>query len=250
MKMRTFEVWGAALLMAGLALASAGIAPARADDESQNQPQRKMIRIERGDRDNSDPSGGYLGVQVQRLTSSLRRARNIPESVEGTLVSGVEDGSPADDAGIKRGDVILEVNHHDTESPSDLVETVRGLDPGDRASILVWRDGSRRNFSVTVGTRPEGGDVPAPPPMPRWEGRLPDNGSNGSDFSNLGPMMRRRADVDRQLSELQDQLSKLREEDARLEQELQQLRQDMERMQGKGRDRDQDNRDRDNDEGD
>src|SRR5467141_3953866 len=105
---------GAALFALSLGLSSIApsLASARDEDRGTNY-ERKLIRVAQEDRDNDTDrasDSGYLGVQVQRLTAALRRAKGIPEATEGTLVSNVEDGSPADEAGIKRGDVILEVN--------------------------------------------------------------------------------------------------------------------------------------------
>src|SRR5262245_26782439 len=59
----------------------------------------------------SDQSGrGYLGVSVQRLRQSLKRAFEIPEDVDGLLISRVYDGSPADRAGLRDKDVITRFN--------------------------------------------------------------------------------------------------------------------------------------------
>src|SRR2546425_13357029 len=125
---------GPAMLALGLCLFSVAPSPARAADEGAGTgADKNIIRIARDDRDrdrDSDSKSGYLGVQVQRLTAALRRAKGVPESTDGSLVNNVENGGPADDAGIKRGDVILEVNHEPTSSPSDLVQIVSGLEPG------------------------------------------------------------------------------------------------------------------------
>src|SRR5438552_8099896 len=165
---------GPALFTLCLGLSSVAPSPARADDESSGKSERNLIRIAQEDQDSDrdsdrvSRSSGYLGVQVQRLSAALRRAKGIPESTEGTLVSNVEDGSPADDAGIKRGDVILEVNHESTPDPRELVQTVSGLRPGKRTSVLIWRDGVTRTVTLTVGARPSGSDTPTPPQMPNW----------------------------------------------------------------------------------
>src|SRR5881628_3173937 len=151
---------GAALFAVSLGLSSIApsLACARDEDRGTNY-ERKLIRVAEEGRDNDGDrasDSGYLGVQVQRLTAALRRAKGIPESTEGTLVSNVEDGSPADEGGIKRGDVILSVNRNSTPNPGELVNTVRNLDPGRRIPVQVWRDGVTRTFTLTVGSRPEG----------------------------------------------------------------------------------------------
>src|SRR5689334_21161452 len=117
MKMKVLKMMpmGAALLALGLGLVSIAPSPASARDEDQGSGYQKKVIITQGDdRDSNgdndrDSNSGYLGVQVQRLSSALRRAKGIPESTEGTLVNNVEEQGPADEGGIKRGDVILEV---------------------------------------------------------------------------------------------------------------------------------------------
>lgn len=228
---------GAALLALGLGLVSA--VPASARDNATKEP--TIIRIAQVDRDedrNSD--SGYLGVQVQRLTPSLRRAKGIPESTEGTLVSSVEEGSPADDAGLKRGDVILEVNRQETPDPGELIRVVRGLEPGRRISVQIWRDGVTRTYNLKVGSRPSGSDVPAPPAPPRWEDR-DGNAPEMPDRSRIQILRRSREDLERQIRELQAQVD-------RLEREIRDLQQQMNRR-GRG-DRYRDDRDRDNNEDD
>ncbi|TMQ59268.1 MAG: PDZ domain-containing protein [Candidatus Eisenbacteria bacterium] len=223
MKLVKWIPLGAALFAVGLGLSSVALSAPRADDEdTRSGAEKKVIRItpEGEERD----SAGYLGVQVQRLTAALRRAKGIPESTEGTLVNSVEDGSPADDGGIKRGDVILEVNHEATPDPSELVRLVQDLEPGSRVPVLIWRDGMRRTVTLKVGSRPEGGDMPGPAPIPGWEGP-----GGGPDRGRRMQIWRRsQGDLERQLRDIQEQLSKLRDEDlARLERAIRDLRSDL-----------------------
>ena len=249
---------GAALFALSLGLFSVAPSPARADDEDHGtKPEKNLIRIVQEDRDSDRDSNGdrdrgsdsgYLGVQVQRLTAALRRAKGIPETTEGTLVNNVEDQSPADDGGIKRGDVILEVNHQPTPNPSDLVQAVSSLEPGKRASVRIWRDGVTRTVNVKVGSRPEGSDMA--PPSPPSPPRIPDLSGPGDmrgmpdDGTRMQIMRRNRGDLERQIKDLQDQVSRLRDEDlARLEREVRELRAQVE--QGR-RGRDRDERDRNN----
>ena len=246
MKLLKWMPLGAALFAMGLGLSSAALTASRADDEdTKGGTEKKVIRVAPPDRAERDSQAGYLGVQVQRLTAALRRAKGIPESTEGTLVNNVEDGSPADNGGIRRGDVILEVNHEATRDPSDLVQLVRDLEPGSKVPVLIWRDGVRKTLNLKVGSRPEGSDTP---PTPGWEGPGGDRG--GPDGGPRMQMFRRnQGDLERQLRDIQEQLSKLRDEDlARLEREIRDLRADLQRggILDNNRDRDRsDDRDRD-----
>lgn len=258
MKVLKMLPMGAALVALGLGLVSVAASPASARDEDQGSGyQKKVIITQEDDRDNNgdndrDSNSGYLGVQVQRLTSALRRAKGIPESTEGTLVNNVEDQGPADEGGIKRGDVILEVNHDATPNPGELVQTVRGLEPGKKVSVKIWRNGLTRTLTLTVGSRPEGSGTPPMPPMPSWGG--PGDGPDSPpDQPRVQIMRRNRDDLERQIRDLQEQVARLRSEDlARLEREIRDLQQQIGR---KDRDRDDhdnnnEDRDRDNNEGD
>jgi len=241
---------GAALFALSLGLSSIAPSPASARDEEGTNYRGKLIRAAEEDRDNDSDrasDSGYLGVQVQRLTAALRRAKGIPESTEGTLVSNVEDGSPADDAGVKRGDVILEVNHESTPNPKDLVQTVSGLRPGRKTSVLIWRDGVTRTMTLTVGSRPAGSDVPSPPQMPNWGGPGPGDPRDMPDNGRMQILRRNRDDLERQVRDLQEQLARLRNEDlARLEREIRELRSEL-RQQMDRKDRDRDDRNRNDD---
>jgi membrane-associated protease RseP (regulator of RpoE activity) len=233
---------GAALFALSLGLSSIAPSLASARDEDQGtSDERGLIRVAQDDRDSDrDDNSGYLGVQVQRLTAALRRAKGIPDALEGTLVSNVEDESPADDGGIKPGDVIVEVNHESTASPSDLVQTVRGLRVGSRVSVQIWRDGVTRTVSLKVGSRPSGSDLPQPPP--NWGGPGPGDSSDMPDNGRMQILRRNRDDLARQVRELQEQI-------ARLEREIRDLRSDFQKQHDrKSRDRDENrNEDRDRD---
>ena len=244
MKLHSWLPLGAALFAVGLGLSSVALSASRADDEDTRGKAEKRVIITREDEER-DSEAGYLGVQVQRLTASLRRAKGIPESTEGTLVNNVEDGSPADRGGIKRGDVILEVNRNATRDPADLVRLVGDLEPGSRVPVLIWRDGLRKTVNLTVGSRPEGSDMPMPMPAPGWEGS---NGDRGEPRMQV--LRRNQGDFARQLRDIQEQLSKLRDEDlARLERAIRDLRSDLQQggvLDRRDRDR-RDDRDNSND---
>ena len=69
---------------------------------------------------------GWLGVSIQNLTPELAKSLGIKET-EGALVSGVESGSPADKAGLKRGDLITEMNGKKITDVTNLRNTVAAL---------------------------------------------------------------------------------------------------------------------------
>ncbi|HYJ33549.1 MAG TPA: PDZ domain-containing protein [Candidatus Binatia bacterium] len=218
-------VWSLAALGLALTLLTAPVAARADDDDDDNTDNGRQgtVRIYGGD----DAQGGYLGVQVQDVTRALQRARSLPTD-EGALVSRVEEDSPADRAGVRRGDVITEVDREKIESSQDLIKVVRGLSPGSRTRITLWRSGSLRTVNVQLGERPQG-----MPGMGMPNLRFPSN-----DDHPMPPQMEDR-DVQQQIRDLRDQLRELR-------QEIQSLRQELQRSNGHDDDHDND-RSKDND---
>ena len=94
---------------------------------------------------------GRLGVLIQDLTPELAEALNIDIS-EGAVVSRVEPGSPAEDAGITAGDVVVAVDTHGVMSSADLRNRVGLVRAGEVVSLTVLRDGARRQVKVRVAT--------------------------------------------------------------------------------------------------
>ncbi len=94
-------------------------------------------------------SRGLLGVVVRAVTRELAEALNLDRSA-GALVDDVTQGGSADRAGIKPGDVILQLNGQVIETWSDLPPLVGANPPGTRVSVLVSRDGKKKTFEATL----------------------------------------------------------------------------------------------------
>lgn len=92
---------------------------------------------------------GYLGVTVQAVSAQLADSFGL-ERPEGALVSAVEPGSPAAGAGLRPGDVILELDATPVASFSELPARVSTMRPGSAAQLVVWRAGSRLRLKATV----------------------------------------------------------------------------------------------------
>ena len=94
----------------------------------------------------------WLGVMTQALTDELKESMEIEG--RGVLVARVVDGSPAERAGIRRGDVIASVNSRGVTSPEELSRIVRAGRVGQEVSIEIVRDGRSRTVSATLEDRP------------------------------------------------------------------------------------------------
>src|SRR5271170_3331019 len=95
--------------------------------------------------DNSSASGeqkGKLGLAVNDLTPDLRRQLSVPSNVQGVAVEQVRPASPAEDAGLQPGDVIVQVNRQPVQSAQSFVDKVHAAPAGKDLLLLVWSNGN------------------------------------------------------------------------------------------------------------
>jgi serine protease Do len=97
---------------------------------------------------------GWLGVQVQSIDAELASALGLDEA-QGVLVADVTEGSPAAQAGLEPGDVILEIAGQGFEEPRELSLAVAELPTGEPVSLSYLRMGEREETEVTIGLRPD-----------------------------------------------------------------------------------------------
>jgi serine protease Do len=102
------------------------------------------------------PQSGKLGLAVGDLTQDVRQQLHIPANVSGAVIENVRPASPADDAGLQPGDVILQVNRKPTDSASQFVSQVRGDSNGDDLLLLVWSKGNASYRTVHPDTGQNG----------------------------------------------------------------------------------------------
>ncbi len=101
-------------------------------------------------RDTGQVVRGWLGVMVQAMSEELAASFGLKEA-RGALVTEVTAGSPADQAGIQRGDVILSVNGRPVDEMNDLPKQVAALPVGEQARVTIYRDGKERQLKVKIG---------------------------------------------------------------------------------------------------
>ncbi len=126
--------------------------------EQQEKKVRKVVTI------GEHTGGAWLGVALQDVTDEIAKDKHLPVK-NGALVTEVVDESPADSAGIREQDVIIEVGGTAITSASDVIKRVRELKTGETAAVVVLRDGAKNTTSVKLGERPE--------EMRRMEMRMP-----------------------------------------------------------------------------
>jgi serine protease Do len=97
---------------------------------------------------------GWLGVQVQGVDEDLAKSLKMNDT-RGALVSNVTAGSPADEGGLKAGDVVRAIDGKPVETSSDLSSRVASMGPGASVALDILRDGSEKTVHVKLGTFPD-----------------------------------------------------------------------------------------------
>lgn len=92
---------------------------------------------------------GLLGAEIRQLNTAYARELEIDRNT-GVYIAGIQEGSAAEDAGIRQGDVILSVDGISTLRSSDLLEQLGRHRPGDKVNITVERDGTDREFTAKL----------------------------------------------------------------------------------------------------
>lgn len=96
---------------------------------------------------------GYIGVNIQDINSDLRQAFNLPNGLLGVLITGVNDDSPAEKAGIRAGDIVVSIDGESTTSTGQLRSQVAVKGVGERVKVEVVRDGKRKQFNIEVAAQ-------------------------------------------------------------------------------------------------
>ena len=133
---------------------------------------------------------GWMGVSVQSLTPAFAEAYGIP-TAEGAVVGDVVPGSPADRAGLARGDVIVSLGGKAVKNSQDVVFAVRNFLAGDKVKLEFYRQKTKRSVEVVLGDLPGKGEKKAakgsaPSAPERTSSRL------GAAVSGVTPELRSR----------------------------------------------------------
>jgi serine protease Do len=133
---------------------------------------------------------GFLGVMLeQELTPNLARKLGLP-STSGALVTDVEPDSPAEGAGFKPEDFVLELNGKKVNDMRQLRLNVAQMAPGTKVSLKVLRDGKERTITAVLGKLPEENLTRFERPPPREKGPGVD-ALDGVEVVDIDPRSRR-----------------------------------------------------------
>jgi len=98
---------------------------------------------------------GYLGIYFQELTEESIKTLDLKDIEYGMLVNSVFENSPAEKAGIKTGDIIIELNGKTLKKASDLALTIGNSKPGTKINLTIIREGRKLSVDVILGVRDE-----------------------------------------------------------------------------------------------
>ena len=117
-------------------------------------PVRTVKNVVEQLRENGEVRRGRIGVNIQNVTPDLRDALNL-KSLNGAFIADVGEDTPAERAGLKAEDIVIEFDGEEILDNNDLRNLVGLMQPGTRASVTYLRDGQRRTTRITVESAPE-----------------------------------------------------------------------------------------------
>ena len=131
------------------------------------KPQTLHITVGEFHKDSSEEAGigeqgreqrGRLGLTVANLTPDLRQQFNVPDQVKGVVIQSVRPGSPAEDAGLAPGAVILGVDRHPVEDADSFVSQIHSQPASKDVLLLVWANGGQSYLVVHPDENSQNGE--------------------------------------------------------------------------------------------
>ena len=132
---------------------------------------------------------GYLGIIPENLTKEIKKALNYPHKT-GVYIKRVEEKTPADEAGLSEGDIILKINDTKIENVYILRKQIASKDPSEKIKVTVWRNGKEKTLNVKLGKRPSTVISSVNKPGEEWLGMrlLPSTSDEAKEiWGNKGP---------------------------------------------------------------
>ncbi|MFY7858835.1 MAG: PDZ domain-containing protein, partial [Limnohabitans sp.] len=135
-------------------------------------PMDEAMRVSDQLRTTGRVSRGRIGVEIAPVTKDVAESIGLGKA-QGVLLRGIEEGSPAEKAGLEAGDIITRFDGKPIDKPADLPRAVGNTKPGSKVSITVYRRGTFKELSITVA-EVEAEKVAAAPP----EKKAPDSNTS------------------------------------------------------------------------
>jgi len=139
-------------------------------------------------RDKGRVTRGRIGVEIAEVDRETAESFGLPAPT-GALVNAVEQGGPAEKAGIEAGDIVLAIDGRDVTTVAELPRIVTGIAPGTTATLTVWRANARRQIPVVVAEQAAEDATPQPARADAKPNRL------GLVLAELAPAQRRELGV-------------------------------------------------------
>jgi serine protease Do len=130
---------------------------------------------------------GYLGMGIVDVTDQVKEGFNLP-SAQGALVQSVTPGKPADEAGVKPGDVVVAVDGRPMRNNREIIDYISYIPVGSPVKLTVIRDGQQKTLTAKTAERPDDGEKTADTEK---EGETaPTRNKLGMSVQNLSPQTR------------------------------------------------------------
>ena len=103
---------------------------------------------------NGEAIRGWLGIEALTLSPDIIRNYNL-ENARGVLITNVYDGGPADQAGLKKGDVLTHINDKSINNGREGMNLIAEVQPNDKVQITVLRNGEKLLLTAIAAKRPQ-----------------------------------------------------------------------------------------------
>jgi len=125
---------------------------------------------------------GYLGVGIQAVDSKLSKRFGLDSKQSGVLINYVGRNTPAGEAGLSAGDIILSIDGERMMSPDGLRNVIALKGEGTKVSVNLWRRGRSKTLSIKLGLLPDSERVSNRAPTPKPAGHLNELGMQVADL--------------------------------------------------------------------
>jgi len=97
---------------------------------------------------------GWIGIEAQDITPELAESFRLNKA-QGALIAGVLKHSPADRAGLRSGDILVAIEGKPVTDSGSMLNLIAALQPNQKATLQIVRDGTIANIAITIGKRPK-----------------------------------------------------------------------------------------------